>query len=469
MFTPAVLREHVPFLPPIRNTDKLFQSRDKLRGSLSGTSKARAQTKAKEPEQTSQVEDDSNKYSLTKDEVAIFRNSHKHNLCVEMLRQGYHRSFSELLALIHRWNATRAAAEHGASIWQQQPLEEQHHKLDQLQHLLTRAETAQRAGRYEEVYENQVALACYFVEPEDKWLSHHFYETGLVSARRVKQDGGRREAEANSNMGHVCTERGQLETAREHYEAFHHLTEGQAWKDEAGRTLHSQACQCLWGIYTLLADKMLENKEYGPAIETLTKAFQMAKEGGDKAVEGQAAYRVGLAYQSAGNHRTAERYLNLYVDISTVLGDEESLGNAYKAFAKSLESEGKLGESVEYLEKFVEVSQDESLKHNLEEACMCLGVFFCSKGQYDRGCQHFERAYEIAQHLNNVCVLQKAQVYLGTARACMMMASYSGQVAQARRVDTCKLVAWKESRNDMFIDADATARESPLHNPVSRR
>ncbi|XP_064201428.1 tetratricopeptide repeat protein 29 isoform X3 [Anguilla rostrata] len=460
MLTPAVLRDHVPFLPPIRNTDKLLHSGEKTRGRLSQTSKIRPQTKGKEPESASQMEDDSKKYSLTKDEVALFRNSHKQSVCVAMLRQGLHRSFSELLGLTHRWNAVRDASERGSDIWEQQPLEEQDHKLDQLQLCLTRAEAAQRAGRYEEVYENQVALACYFVEPEDKWLAHHFYERSLLSAAMVTTDGGRREAEANSNMGHVCTERdgvsvaGQLERAQAHYEAFHHLTEGRGWEDEAGRTLHSRACQCLWRIYTLLADNMLENKDYQPAIQTLTKAFLLAKEGGDKAVEGKAAYRVGLAYQSVGDHETAETYLNLYMDISADLGDDESLGTAYKAVAKSLESEGKLGESVQYLEKFVEVSQDESLKHNLEEACMCLGVFFCSRGQYDRGCQHFQRAYEIAQNLHSVAVLQKAQVYLGTARACMMMSTYSSHVAQARHVHTCRLVAWKESRNDTFAQAD---------------
>ncbi|XP_036407768.1 tetratricopeptide repeat protein 29 [Megalops cyprinoides] len=411
-------------------------------------------SRGKEAESGGPVKEKSKKTSLTKDEVALYRNSHKHSVSVDMLRKGYHRSFCEFLALIHRWNASREAAEPGSAIWQQQPLEEQPHKLDQLQHFLTRAEAAQRAGLYEEVYENQVALACYFVEPEDKWLSYHFYEASLVSARMVKTDGGRKEAEANSNLGHVYMEQGQLERAREHYEAFHHLTETQAWKDEAGRTLRSQACECLWRIYTLLADKMLENEEHGPAIETLTKAFEMAQEAGDKKIEGKAAYRVGLAYQCVGDQETAKRYLNMYMDISTVLGDDESLGKAYEAIAKSLESEGKLAETVEYLEKFVEVSQDDGLHHNLQEACMCLGIFFSSRGQYDRGCGYFERAYEIARKRSDAGPLQKAQVYLGHTRACAVMAAYSGHVAAAGPVDTRKLLAWKESRNDTFSEAD---------------
>lgn len=67
--------------------------------------------------------------------------------------------------------------------------------------------------------------------------------------------------------------------AAEHYEAFYQLTEGSTWKDETGHTYNSLACEHLWRIYTLLADKMLENKEHQQAIKTLIKALKMAKEG----------------------------------------------------------------------------------------------------------------------------------------------------------------------------------------------
>ena len=67
--------------------------------------------------------------------------------------------------------------------------------------------------------------------------------------------------------------------AAEHYEAFYQLTEGSSWKDETGHTYNLLACEHLWRIYTLLADKMLENKEHQEAIKTLIKALKMAKEG----------------------------------------------------------------------------------------------------------------------------------------------------------------------------------------------
>lgn len=68
--------------------------------------------------------------------------------------------------------------------------------------------------------------------------------------------------------------------AVEHYEAFYQLTVGRVWKDDADRNLNTVACEHLWRVYTLLADKMLENKEPQEAIKTLIKALEMAKEGG---------------------------------------------------------------------------------------------------------------------------------------------------------------------------------------------
>ncbi|KPP70931.1 tetratricopeptide repeat protein 29-like [Scleropages formosus] len=393
--------------------------------------------------------------------VSSIRNSPKHIVCVDMLREGYHASFSELFALIQKWNASREAAGPGSAIWQHRPLEEQPSKLHELRRFLTRAEAAQRAGLYEEVYENQVALAHYFKDPEDIWLSHYFYEAGLKSARLVASDEGRREAEANGNMGDVCMERGDLEAARDHYEAFHRLSASKAWLDATGRSYAARACEGLWKTYTLLAEKMLADKDYESAIGTLVNAFVMAQEAGNKKIEGEAAYRVGLGYQCVGDHPTARSYLHIYMEISSALGDHESLGKAYKAIAQSLESEGKFGELTEFLEKFVKVSSGNSQNRNLVEACMYLGVIYRSRGEYDKGCTYLQRAYDIGCGLNDLPLLQKVQVHLGSARAHHMMMAYSRHVEEAQPLDIRKLLAWKDSRSNDFYSADSRLCDVP--------
>ncbi|NWQ71397.1 TTC29 protein, partial [Neopipo cinnamomea] len=98
---------------------------------------------------------------------------------------------------------------------------------------------------------------------------------------------------------------GRVMEAAEHYEAFYQLTEGSTWKDETGHTYNLLACEHLWRIYTLLADKMLENKEHQEAIKTLIKSLKMAKEAGNVKMEGEAAYCLSLAYHFSGEQQTA--------------------------------------------------------------------------------------------------------------------------------------------------------------------
>ncbi|XP_028973645.2 tetratricopeptide repeat protein 29 isoform X2 [Esox lucius] len=439
-------RQKVNFLPDINKPEKRSPAHERT----SPRPRSRIQNKKKEnePKSTGIIQTP----TISKDEVAMFRSSVWKNTCVELLRGGFHRSFSELSSLLRHWKEVREAAGPGSVIWQQISLEEQPTKLHTLQHYLTRAETAQRAGVWSEVYDNQLCLAQYFRDTDDMWLSSHFYQASLASAQRVKMDGGRKEAEASSNMGRVYMEEGQLDSAREIYERFYKLTAGQSWRDDGGVCLHTQACQSLCGVYTQLANLLLQADDHRPAIQTLNKAFQRAKEAGDRRVEGEVAYRLGLAYQCVGDQVTAKCFLNMYLEISTLLGDADRLGKAYKAIAKSLECEGKLNETLQYLEKFAEVSQSNNQHHHLEEACMCLGVIFTSRGQYDRGCAYFERAYEIARDLDEVPLVQRAQVCVGSAKAHSLIRKFSHHIETASHSNLRLLTAWKDRREDVFSD-----------------
>ncbi|KAM5229933.1 tetratricopeptide repeat protein 29 isoform 2-T3 [Hipposideros larvatus] len=292
---------------------------------------------------------------LSKEEVAAYRNSYRKTICVDMLRDGYHKSFTELFALMEKWDAMREAARVRSIFWSQRPLEEQPDKLDHLYYYLTRAEVAERKEFLEDVYNNINALACYFSNSEDKWVRNHFYQRCFQIAQLIKSDGGKKEAEAHGHMGLLFEEDGQLLEAAEHYEAFHQLTQGRIWKDETGRFLNLLACESLLRIYRLLADKMLENKDYKQAIRILIKASKIAKEGNDKKMEGEASYYLGLAYLAAGEHETALTVLDTYGKISTDLADDLGLGRAYEAIAKVLQSQGKMTEAIKYLKQVVKI------------------------------------------------------------------------------------------------------------------
>ena len=76
----------------------------------------------------------------------------------------------------------------------------------------------------------------------------------------------------------VCLS-GQLDLAKEHFEVFHCLSKERPWWDATGRPLQQCACEGLCAVYTQLAQGALQSQEYELAIEILSKAFNIAKEG----------------------------------------------------------------------------------------------------------------------------------------------------------------------------------------------
>ncbi|XP_048798596.1 tetratricopeptide repeat protein 29 isoform X1 [Lagopus muta] len=405
---------------------------------------------------------------LSKQEAAANRNSYKENICIDMLRQGYHKSFSELFTLIQKWNALREAAGPGSAIWQRQSLEEQPDKLDQLYHFLTRAEAAQRAGNSEEVYDNQLNVAYCFDDSEEKQLRNYFYEQCFNTAQLIKTDGGKRQAQAHAYMGLINEEQGHVMKAAEHYEAFYQLTEGSTWKDETGHTYYSLACEHLWRIYILQADKMLENKERQQAIRTLIKAIRMAKNGGDKKMEGEAAYCLSLVYHFAGEEKTALSILNTSIKIFTALCDSAGLRRAYEAIDKILVSQGKVAESLARLEEFKKVAENAHLSQSVVDACVLIGNIYNERGNYDKALEYFTQAFEAANTLNNLSLANETRTYCGIAKAHKLMVAFNSHIEAEDPISLKYLLAWKENRSDMCTDpltVELDTETSPCEPP----
>ncbi|MXQ85781.1 hypothetical protein E5288_WYG016405 [Bos mutus] len=393
---------------------------------------------------------------LSKEEVAAYRNSYTKNVCVEMLRDGYHKSFTEFFALTEKWDALREAARVRSLSWAQRPLEEQPDKLDHFYYYLTRAETAERKEYFEEVYNNLYALACYFNNSEDKWVRNHFYERCFKIAQVIKIDGGKKEAEAHGHMGLLFEEDGQLLEAAEHYEAFHQLTQGRIWKDETGRVLNLLACESLLRTYRLLSDKMLENKEYKQAIRILIKACEIAKEGNDKKMEGEASYYLGLAHLAAGEYETALAVLNTYGKISADLDDDLSLGRAYEATAKVLQS-------LFTLENVIRMSHLKSSPKLSLWACnsvTCAAHVYNITGHYSKASEYFQQAFNTTADIMNISLKDETKVHYGIAKAHQMMLTVNSCIESADLTSLDYLLSWKESRSD--ITPDPTSVQIPI-------
>ena len=75
-----------------------------------------------------------------------YRNTYEHNLCLDMLKEGFHQSFRELFNLMEKQKADIASLGPDSGLSDQALLEDEPEKLDQLKHHLTTAEAAKRRG-----------------------------------------------------------------------------------------------------------------------------------------------------------------------------------------------------------------------------------------------------------------------------------------------------------------------------------
>ncbi|KAM7376960.1 hypothetical protein PAMA_013645 [Pampus argenteus] len=392
---------------------------------------------------------------LSKPQIAQIRSSLKQNICVEMLQEGFHRSFSELFFLLRCDQDQRMMAEPGGP-----PLEEQRDKLETMKVHLSRAEQAEWTGSWSVMHEQRLFLGRYFSAPEDLWLSLHFY----LSCTDRQGSWSRPATEARACLAELYLQKGDLEEAKEQAEQCIKLAEDAGWLDLSGRPLRLRARQLLWRIFNRMADTPLAATDYSEALTLLHKGYSMAAESEDKQIEGDATYRLGLAYQSAGDHKTAKQFFNTCMQICGTLQDPDGLGRAYKAMAKSTQSEGNIDETLQYLEKLADISRSNGLQHNLADACLCLGNIYYTSRQYERACQYFLQGYEVACKLGDVALLQKAQVSVACARTHSLIRKYSADVESATPAALRRLLAWKETRGGQELSTDATDNAAAVTN-----
>ncbi len=109
------------------------------------------------------------------------------------------------------------------------------------------------AGRTDQLYKSQLILAEYFSAKKDNWLSDYFYYKCLETSLQVRGDGGRKEAEANFNLGIASEKKMDFDQAVSFMEVFYNLSSDKEWEDEHGNILHKKGCESLQRIYTQIA------------------------------------------------------------------------------------------------------------------------------------------------------------------------------------------------------------------------
>lgn len=409
---------------------------------------------------------------LSKAQTAAYRNTFKHNLCLDMLQAGFHRAFSELHMLMTKQRAAREAAGPDSVLWNEPLLENEQEKLESMKFYLMEAEEALRNGDLKLVYKNRFSLAQFFQGRGDKWLSDHFFQTCLdVSSQ--EENAEERLCEALCFVGLAMEENGELFDAIERFEDYYQLSQGQTgWRTESGKEFHTDACDHLTRLYTAVAATMTADDQKEVRVDYLLKAYNTAKEGGDESQSGDATYKLALAYVKMEDAKTALLYLKMYLEICEASKDDAGIGRACEAMAKAFDLEGKTEESLKCLVRFVEVAEKSGQELALARACQNLGYIYNSRGDYSEASKYFSKAFSLSQSKDSRKAAESSSVHYGISHALGLMKGVKKHLTMTGKVPMTRIINWKNQRQDEFkksisLEEVSLERELKESEPVN--
>lgn len=383
------------------------------------------------------------KKGMSKVDTATYRNTFKHNMCVNILKDGFHKSFDEIFSLIEKRKKERISAGVDSILWQERSLDDQTEKLAQMALHLTQAEAAERSGKWEEVYECRHRLAEYFLATQDIWLSDHFFQSALDTSLKVRLDGRRREGEAHCNMGLADERNGDNRSAAEHMEQFHQISAGQTWINNDDVLHVCMACRHLCRIYTSLSEESTEPSEQ---LNFLLQAYDVSKEGEDGLQTAKTALKLGRQYENTGDSETAIEYLTQCLEAAGSLDDKLLVGEACEALAKSHQTQGNAPRSIEFLEEYAKTSRENGHQSELADASNCLGNIYNILGFYDRSVDHFTSAYDVSNDIGSSSL--SSAVQLGVAKGNHMLGSFNVNMEIPERYMMERIIHWKDQLSE---------------------
>eukprot|EP00128_Syssomonas_multiformis_P000065 Colp12_sorted_trinity150504_noHs@4080 len=256
-------------------------------------------------------------------DTSSHRNTHKQNLCLEMLSSGHVNSFCEFFSLTHP-ELTKPKTnieEKGEDDEAEKPLDTDPKKLDRLREGLTQAETARRHGEIGETFKSYEELGEYFEQEGSFETSIHFYTKALQVSKDIEDDR-KTEAEANCKMGLALERQGKLAEAAQYFETFYEL----CVQSSPDGKISESASHHLVRAFTAMASQSEDKGDIREALSYHKKCLDLAKEVGDQAFVASANYRIGRAYETLGEMSTAFSHLHESLVVAEQLQDKVAEG-----------------------------------------------------------------------------------------------------------------------------------------------
>jgi len=371
--------------------------------------------------------------TLTNEQTCEKRNTHLHNLCIQMLRDGFHRAYTELFNLVENRRKARIAAGPGSHLSLEIKLENENNYLDKLKDNLCSAEANERSKSYHNQYKDILELANYFKNEDVTWLSDHFYHSSLKIAAKVSLDSGRSQCEANEKCGLAAETRGEYGKSREFLIDARKISRGRTnWKHDNGITWHQQNSMHLARILIKLAASQTDD---ATVTKILTEAIKAADESKIELSISQVYYNYGCHLHYLGEiqpaHEALEKGLNNAIDIENyelIQKFGKELSSVSKKM-KNSKSSVAIDRAAEYLKLAVDKTKTDPVASI--DALLEVALLYNTYGDYNEATNSIDQAYTATNHDGCSSREISTRVAAGTIHGNQKLLSYRSVLANS--------------------------------------
>ena len=188
-----------------------------------------------------------------------------------------------------------------------------------------------------------------------------------------------------SYLGITAFERGDFQTARDHFELRLKEAKKTGNKDSDG------------GEYGNLGIAYRSLGKFEKAIEFHQQHLSIAKKTGNKDSEGSAYVNLGLAYHSLGKFEKAIEFHQQGLSIAKKTGNKDTVGNAYVNLGAAYDSLGKFEKAIEFHQQALSIAKKTGNKVTVGKAYGNLGLTYHSLGKFEKAIEFHQQDLSIAK------------------------------------------------------------------------
>ncbi|CAH8557001.1 unnamed protein product [Schistosoma bovis] len=429
---------------------------------------------------------------LTRSDINWYRLKFHENLLLNILQNGYHKTYSELFNLIDYEEKRRINAGISSPYWTIQPLTERHQLLCEMMTHLMNAENFNHSNQIEEVYKENLYLAGLFQSNiNDHWLldiylqkclkivnkgylaiknmittklqMNNIDKTRLDNLTEIKQTLKKRLFEAIYHNATYLFETGKYLQSLELYKQLQKKLEKHKNilqpsinpfdKQQINIPLYivcyEQICRIILTIYQ-------PNKDYqmDELLLNLNEALKYAEKSENQKLIGLCNKQISQVYQVHEEYEMAHKVAEQYFDIAERSNDILEKIEACKLLGSINENLSKLDEAEQ---NYITIIEYTKLLHNntekLSEAYELLAKFYIfNTNKYDLAKLASENGLNYAQ-INETIIYNQLKLWYSISKSKLMEPHYLNMIiaAQYNSTDMIDLIKWKDTHYNLPI------------------